>query len=324
MKKNLFFTVFLLANYFSGITQTLSQTRTATYLNNLNNFRSVFGDQNYPRATAAEVAADDNVYASSSKLVAIRDSSSGFRSRSVSSLALQGFGFTIPVDATIENIAVTLRRFKTGRPPVGDYFLTVMQRYQQTATQPSSYGKMWTKDDTYAGKIYPEVETQYIFSQPGGGTDGGYFHDQNYQWTPAIVNAVTFGVRIDNFPPVGKGSVAINYDLVEITVQYSLITASSSHLENTIETNVLKAPVVYPNPFTTKTNIQFTAAENGNAAVELYTILGTRIRTLFSGKVSGGQVYNVNATDGTLSKGLYLYRITNGRLKYTGKILKIQ
>jgi hypothetical protein len=82
--------------------------------------------------------------------------------------------------------------------------------------------------------------------------------------------------------------------------------------------------VVYPNPFTTKTNIQFTAAENGNAAVELYTILGTRIRTLFSGKVAKGQVYNVNATDGTLSKGLYLYRITNGRLKYTGKILKIQ
>ena len=40
--------------------------------------------------------------------------------------------------------------------------------------------------------------------------------------TPAIVNHQYFGVRIDSYPPSGKGSVAINYDLVEVTVQYSL------------------------------------------------------------------------------------------------------
>jgi hypothetical protein len=324
MKKTLLLLAMQLAYCLTGVTQLPSQTRTATYLNNLDQFQQVFGDQNYPRTSATDAATDDNIYASSSKLVAIRDSTSGFRSRSVASLALQGFGFSIPVDATIENIEVSLRRFKTGRPTIGDYFLTVMQRYQATETQPSSYGKMWTKDDTYAGKIYPDIETQYIFSQPGGGTDGGFFHDQIYQWTPEMVNAVTFGVRIDNYPPIGKGSVTVHYDLVEVTIRYSVSTALSSHLENSTETNLLKAPIVYPNPFTTKTNIQFTAAENGNAAVELYTILGVKIRTLFSGKVVQGQVYNVNAADGTSSKGLYLYRITNGKQIHAGRILKIQ
>jgi hypothetical protein len=30
-----------------------------------------------------------------------------------------------------------------------------------------------------------------------------------------------FGVRIDSYPPSGNGSVVINYDLVEVTVEYS-------------------------------------------------------------------------------------------------------
>jgi hypothetical protein len=324
MKKNLFFTVFLLANYFSGITQTLSQTRTATYLNNLNLFRSVFGDQNYPTATSTDVAIDDNIYARTSKLPAIRDSGSSFTSRSVSSLALQGFGFSIPTNATIQSIAVRIKRFKSGTTSVGDFLLSVMQRYQATATSPSTYGKHWTYRDNYAGKIYPSVETQYIFSQAGSGTNGGFNHTDAYGWTPAMINAVTFGLRVDNYAPIGRGSVVIYYDLAEITVQYSVSTASASHLENAIETNVLKAPVVYPNPFTTQVNIQFTAAENGNAVVELYTILGTKIRTLFSRNVVQGQVYNVNATDGRLSKGLYLYRIMNGKQIHAGKLLKIQ
>jgi hypothetical protein len=324
MQKFLFVTVLLLANYLPGITQPLSQTKTATFLNNLNQFQQVYGDQNYPRTSAADVAQDDNIYTSSSKLSAIRDSTTPFRSRSVAVLALQGFGFNIPGDATIGNIAVRVKRFATGRPSVGDAILSVMQRFEATATSPSRYGKHWTYLDTYSGKIYPETEAEYIFSQSGSGTDGGFNHDQSYQWTPAIVNAVTFGVRIDNYPPVGKGSVQIHYDMVEVTVEYSVSTASSSHLENTPQTNIMKAPVVYPNPFTTKMNIQFTAAENGNAAVELYTILGVKIRTLFSRKVVQGQVYNVNAADATLSKGLYLYRITNGKQIHGGKILKIE
>src|SRR5215207_4751465 len=96
----------------------LSQTRTATFLNNLNNFRAVFGDQNYPTARAEHVAADDNIYASTSKLTAVKDSAASFTSNSISSLALQGFGFNIPEDATIENISVRVKRFKKGTPSV--------------------------------------------------------------------------------------------------------------------------------------------------------------------------------------------------------------
>jgi len=190
-----------------------SQTRTATFLNNLNNFQQVFGDQGYPRAKAEDVSADDGKYASTRKL-----SANGISS---TSLALQGFGFTIPDAATIENITARVRRFKSGSPAIGDYFLSLMQRYQ-CGFGPCTYGVFWTYLDDYPGKMYPNTETEYIFSQSGSGNNGGFNHDQAYQWTPAIVNHQYFGVRIDSYPPSGKGSVVINYDLVEITVEYSL------------------------------------------------------------------------------------------------------
>jgi hypothetical protein len=191
----------------------LSQTRTATFLNNLNNFQQVFGDMGYPRAKAGDVSADDGKYTSTRKL-----SANGFSS---TSLALQGFGFIIPDDATIENIAVRVRRFKTGGPTIGDRALSLMQRYQ-CGSGPCTYGVFWTYLDDYAGKMYPNAETEYIFSQSGSGNNGGFNHDQAYQWTPAIVNHQYFGIRIDSYPPSGKGSVVVNYDLVEVTVQYSL------------------------------------------------------------------------------------------------------
>jgi len=324
MKKNLFLLVMLSAYCLAGIAQPLSQTRTATYLNNLNNFREVFGDQNYPKARAEHVAADDGIYAYSNKLTGIRDSSASFSSNSVSSLALQGFGFTIPDDATIDNISLRVRRFKKGKIPVGDHTLSLMQRYQCGVGTPCRYGKHWTYQDEYPGKIYPDAETEYFFSQSGAGNDGGFNHNQAYQWTPAIVNHQYFGVRIDNYPPIGRGTVAIYYDLVEVTVEYSLPEVITRKALGATEIKKLKAPIVYPNPFTTKTNIQFTAAENGRAVVELYNITGAKMSTLFSGNVIQGQLYNVAAGDARLPKGIYIYTISNGKQKYTGRIIKLE
>src|SRR4030095_12255875 len=101
MRRYLFLAISLLASYFSGFAQISSQTRTATLLNN---FGGVYVNS-FPKASAQDVAADDGVYAYSKKL------SSGAW---YASLALQGFGFTIPVDAIIQNITVTVRRFKKG------------------------------------------------------------------------------------------------------------------------------------------------------------------------------------------------------------------
>ena len=305
-----------------------SQTKTATFLNNLNNFQQVYGDQNYPRARVQDVAEDDNIYTCSAKMAAIKDSTKPSGSNTRSTLALQGFGFAIPDDATIENIAIKLRRFKKGNPPVGDHILSLMQRFQQSPGLPGAYGVMWSYLDDeeldYPGRIYPATETEYLFSQSGSGNNGGGFHDQAYEWTPAMVNAVTFGVLILNYPAVGKGSVQVCYDMVEVTVEFSQPPAKAGRSSVAAEAKPLKKPVVYPNPFATKSNIQFTATESGNAVVELYNVAGVKIRTLFSATVIQGQIYNVAAGDAQLPKGVYIYMIRNGKQRHTGRIIKLE
>jgi len=327
MRKYLFILMILLANYFVGFGQILTQTNTAGYLNNLNQFQQLFGNQNYPRARAQDVAADDNIFTCSNKLTAIKDSGSSFRSGSVSSLALQGFGFTIPEEAAILNILVKVRRFKKGTPSVGDQVLSVMQRYQQSPDAPARYGVMWTYADDeeleYPGRIYPATETEYSFSQTGSGTNGGLFHNQAYQWTPSMVNQITFGVRIDNYPPIGKGSVQVCYDLVEVTIEYSLPVTSPGQVSKAAGAKTFNTPFIYSTPLITKTHIQFTASESGRTVVELYNITGIKIRTLFSRNVIPGQVYNASFGD-ALPKGIYVYNISNGKQKYSGKIIKLE
>ena len=109
-----------------------------------------------------------------------------------------------------------------------------------------------------------------------------------------------------------------------ITVEYSLPEPITRKAHGKSEIKPLKAPIIYPNPFTTKTNIQFTAAESGNATVELYNITGAKMNTLFSGNVVEGQIYNVAAGDAQLPEGIYIYTISNGKQKYTGRIIKLE
>ena len=294
----LFYTVCL-----SGLCQTSSQTRTGTLFNNLNESYQNLWAQAGPQFFCA----DDNSFAYSKTL-------SGMRSSLL--LVLRGFGFSIPSGATIENISVTVRRFKKGKGSVTDYFATLVRKGSPVGSL-NDYGVRWT-DPTY----YPSIESATIYQENGVGSDGGPFHDRSYQWTPEMINDPEFGVWIHNLQPVG-GSVVIYYDYVQITVEYSQsVVAGKSPVAE--EVKPLKEPIVYPNPFTAKTNIQFTAAESGTAVVELFNTQGSKIRTLFSGNVVQGQLYNVTLLDAQLPKGIYVYRISNANQTHTGRIIKVE
>jgi len=186
---------------------TLSQTRTANRFNwNGNPYMNL-----WEKEGAQYVSANDNSFAYSKKL------SSG---RSFLSLVLQDFRFDLPANATIGGITVLVRRFKKGNASITDYFAW-LYRSGSGFYNPSPYGVRWA-DPTK----YPDAETDVSYYQSGSGTSS--FGCQpapvgcpSYQWTPAMINDPDFGVRIDTYAPVG-GSLTVYYDLVTITVQYSL------------------------------------------------------------------------------------------------------
>jgi hypothetical protein len=180
----------------------LSQTRTANLFNG-------FGESVlllWAQGDAQSMSADDGSYAYSKKL------SPG---RGTLQLQLHDFRFDIPPGATIESITVNARRFKTGKGFIRDYFAYLIKKHDLNPTTVGAYGVLWSNPE-----YYPGAEAAASYFQSGSGNNGG-LGDQVYKWTAEMINDLAFGVRINTYPPTGS-SVVVYYDLVEITVQYSL------------------------------------------------------------------------------------------------------
>ena len=179
----------------------ISQTRTANLFNNFGGSVLLL----WAQGDAQSVSADDGSYAYSKKL------SPG---RGTLQLQLHDFRFDIPAGATIESITVTARRFKNGNGSIKDHVAYLIKRHSLNPTSFGYYGVVW-----FNAEYYPNAEAPASYFQSGSGNNGGP-GDQAYTWTAEMINDVAFGVRIYTLPPTG--SVRVYYDLVDITVQYSL------------------------------------------------------------------------------------------------------
>jgi hypothetical protein len=68
----------------------------------------------------------------------------------------------------------------------------------------------------------------------------------------------------------------------------------------------------YPNPFSGQTMIQFNAAEDGRATIELNNIDGKLIAKLFDGDIKAGQDYKVTLDGSQLPVGIYIATMRSG------------
>ena len=182
----------------------LSQTRTANLFNCFGEGVLLLWTQ--PQGDAKYVSADDGSYAYSKKL----SPHNGWLQ-----LQLHDFRFSIPAGSIIESITINTRRFKTGKGSIKDYFAHLLKKHDLNPTTLTSYGVRWSNP-----AYYPDAEATNSYFQNGSGNNGG-LGKEVYKWTPALINDFSFGLRITAYPPSGS-SVIVYYDLVTITVQYSV------------------------------------------------------------------------------------------------------
>jgi hypothetical protein len=79
----------------------------------------------------------------------------------------------------------------------------------------------------------------------------------------------------------------------------------------------------YPNPFNHSTTISYQILSKTDVKIELYNILGERVKTLFSGEREAGN-YMVNLDGSDLSSGVYYYRLTTEDFVDTKKCLLLK
>jgi len=93
------------------------------------------------------------------------------------------------------------------------------------------------------------------------------------------------------------------------------------------ETNTVVQPYLlsnYPNPFNPETTITYYVGSSGNVEVEVYNILGQKVKTLVQGDKSTGLHSVWNGKDDNsnpVSSGIYLYKIKSGKYSKTKKMI---
>ena len=84
----------------------------------------------------------------------------------------------------------------------------------------------------------------------------------------------------------------------------------------------------YPNPFNPTTTITYRMPRSGKVKIEIFTMLGQRIRTLVERNVRAGS-YQVSwdAKDDfgkSVATGMYLYRMTSGDFSAMRKLILLK
>lgn len=76
----------------------------------------------------------------------------------------------------------------------------------------------------------------------------------------------------------------------------------------------------YPNPFNASTVIEFSIAEAGNYTLEVFNTMGEKVATLHEGWLDGGK-YREHFDPGSLSSGIYLYRLSGRGVALAHKMI---
>lgn len=77
----------------------------------------------------------------------------------------------------------------------------------------------------------------------------------------------------------------------------------------------------YPNPFNPATTIEFTLPKDGMVTLEVYSLLGQKVATLFNGEAKAGVINRVVFNASNLASGIYLYRLEFGNQTMVRKLV---
>ena len=173
----------------------------------------------------------------------------------------------------------------------------------------------------------------YVLTTNSPATDNNYTPNATYPnwiydvWYEVTINLSSFGSAgfgrpVITFVHASPSKTGSNSEIVvdtTCTQDFPRFAVSNSGVSKNIATNV------YPNPTSSIAHFNF-LRNNGRAhtVIEVYTISGQKIATLFDGEAEQDILYNVDLNTENLSEGTYLYRIMSDDEVINGKLVLIK
>jgi hypothetical protein len=235
-----------------------------------------------------------------------------------------------------------------GAPP-----LNFMINFHWSTDAGSSWTSMTTPNDTSAGnRVYPSLHVlkendasniTFAFRYEGiSPRQVRYIYKENAQSNPSVWNVSYSGINDhspDFRPPqraytlrgtdnsVRSGILYVGWTDHDLYFDASAFTDVQDELQNhticefSLDQN-------YPNPFNPSTQIQFKIPENGWVNLDIYNVLGQKVRQLLSDHLEKG-LHRIT-WDGkddrgeALANGVYFYRLQTSGIIETKKMILIK
>jgi hypothetical protein len=93
-------------------------------------------------------------------------------------------------------------------------------------------------------------------------------------------------------------------------------TVTTTTCKNTTAT-MPETLLVTPNPFATRATIEFMTNSNGHTNINVYSIDGRQLATLYNANTQAGEIYQVTLDGANLPNGMYFVEMTNANGKKT-------
>jgi hypothetical protein len=143
---------------------------------------------------------------------------------------------------------------------------------------------------------------------------------------PVPLNSSGQATITTSFTTTGSYSITAVYS---VTGQTATLTQSIlSKLPKVAEIVEIGVPTAvepmlkaYPNPFTERLNIDFSSPTDTQAKLEIYSITGAKLETLFDGPVEKGVVYFVEYRPRLVSSQMVFYHLTMNGKTQVGKVI---
>jgi photosystem II stability/assembly factor-like uncharacterized protein len=130
--------------------------------------------------------------------------------------------------------------------------------------------------------------------------------------------------RSDNLPISGFENISLDGNYLYLcTSNASIWRGSLSETIFSPEANSYKLFQNYPNPFNSTTKIGYKMPFYGRVRIEIFDILGRRIKEVINTMQNAGQ-YEVSIDGSSLSSGIYFYQLRAGDFVETKKMLLIK
>ena len=226
-------------------------------------------------------------------------------------------GQSIKVTAGTQSFTLTLTK-KFANTALADQVCNYPVTVNPLAAAPDvTYNPPGCTDNTFSVTINnPEVGSTYALTQ----LDNNVVNAGPYVSGPLVISGLHIGKGFSIVSTTSAGCKSNPFDCGTFTHTNSIVARSASPISEVIEQPTI---IAAPNPFSDRIRFSIKSPLAGQGSLELYNMLGQRVKTVYQGRIEKGTQSFEYAVPGSQRANLiYLFRI--GNYKATGKLIGLK